>query len=401
MSEERMKPAIRFAGFADEWERRKLGELALFSKGRGYTKSDLTESGTPIIHYGRLYTKYETVINEIDTYTNAKEGSVYSQGNEVIVPASGETAEDISRASVVEIAGVLFGGDLNIIYPDVKIDSIFLALSISNGSQQREMAKRAQGKSVVHLHNVDLQEVMLRYPRKSEQIRIGTFFRNLDHLITLHQRKYDKLVCLKKAMLEKMFPKNGSCFPEIRFAGFTDAWERRKLGEIVSIKSGMSPSAFDIGSDLYVKVDDLNYSYREQLDTQMKVAENSRCSMIKKGSVVFPKRGAAIMTNKVRIMGASGYMDTNMMALEPVGICSGFLYMFIQRTGLYRIADTSTIPQINNKHIEPYDIVMPNIEEQQKIDGYFWNLDRLITLQQQALDKLKTLKKAFLEKMFV
>ena len=107
------------------------------------------------------------------------------------------------------------------------------------------------------------------------------------------------------------------------------------------------------------------------------------------------------MTNKVRIMGASGYMDTNMMALEPVGICSGFLYMFIQRTGLYRIADTSTIPQINNKHIEPYDIVMPNIEEQQKIDGYFWNLDRLITLQQQALDKLKTLKKAFLEKMFV
>ena len=148
----------------------------------------MTESGTPIILYGRLYTKYETAINEIDTYTHARVGSVYSQGNEVIVPASGETAEDISRASVVEIDGVLLGGDLNIIYPNAEIDSIFLALSISNGNQQREMAKRAQGKSVVHLHNTDLQEVMLIYPKKTEQIEISAFFCCLDRLITLHQR---------------------------------------------------------------------------------------------------------------------------------------------------------------------------------------------------------------------
>ena len=97
------------------WEQRKLAELVLVSKGTGYSKADLKESGTPIILYGRLYTKYETVIDDVDTFADAKLGSVYSRGGEVIVPASGETAEDISIASVVEKSGVLLGGDLNII----------------------------------------------------------------------------------------------------------------------------------------------------------------------------------------------------------------------------------------------------------------------------------------------
>ena len=172
--------------------------------------------------------------------------------------------------------------------------------------------------------------------------------------------------------------------PKRRFEEFKDSdpWEQRKLGEVVTIKSGMSPSAFELGGELYVKVDDLNYSFREQNDTQMKVTENLRCSKVKKGSVIFPKRGAAIMTNKVRIMGISGYMDTNMMALEPEGISTEFLYLFISKTGLYKIADTSTIPQINNKHIEPYEIIMPNVYEQEKIGTFFSNLDKLITLHQ-------------------
>ncbi len=146
------------------WEQRKLGELASFSKGSGYSKSDLTDAGTPIILYGRLYTKYETVISKVDTFADAKSGSVYSKGGEVIVPGSGETAEDISIASVVENAGVLLGGDLNIITPPEEIDSAFLAISISNGKPHKDMAKMAQGKSVVHLHNSDLGKIDLPYP---------------------------------------------------------------------------------------------------------------------------------------------------------------------------------------------------------------------------------------------
>ncbi|KRL08121.1 restriction endonuclease subunit S [Liquorilactobacillus hordei] len=198
-------PKLRFPDFTDVWEQRKLGEVAEFSKGNGYTKEDLTENGSPIILYGRLYTKYKTVINDVDTFVVPKDRSVTSKGKEVIVPASGETAEDISRASVVGKSGFILGGDLNVIKPDVLIDSLFLALTISNGPQQKEMAKRAQGKSVVHLHSSDLQQINLLYPKLKEQRKIGAFFEQLEDAITLHQRKIDHLKLQKKALLQQMF----------------------------------------------------------------------------------------------------------------------------------------------------------------------------------------------------
>ena len=198
-------PELRFSGFADDWEDRKLGELASFSKGNGYTKNDLVEFGDPIILYGRLYTKYETVIEKVDTFVNKKDKSIISEGSEVIVPASGESSEDISRASVVGKSGIILGGDLNIIKPVNYIDSIFLALTISNGSQQKEMSKRAQGKSVVHLHNSDLKQVNILYPKLEEQQKIGSFFKQLDNTIALHQRKLDLLKEQKKGFLQKMF----------------------------------------------------------------------------------------------------------------------------------------------------------------------------------------------------
>ena len=184
-----MKPAIRFKGFTDDWEQRKAMDIADYSKGNGYSKSDLVDIGTPIILYGRLYTKYQFAISEVDTFAIPKDGSVYSQGNEVIIPASGETAEDIARASAIEKSGVLLGGDLNILRPFSFINPLFLALAISSGEPQKELAKKAQGKSVVHIHNSDIQEVSISFPTRAEQDRIVAVFRNLDNLITLHQRK--------------------------------------------------------------------------------------------------------------------------------------------------------------------------------------------------------------------
>lgn len=203
------KPEIRFAGFTDDWEQRKLNDVAEFSKGSGYSKGDLIESGTPIILYGRLYTKYETSISDVDTFVEAKEGSVYSKGGEVIVPASGETAEDIARAATVEKSGVLLGGDLNVVMPNEDNNSAFLAISISNGNSQRELAKKAQGKSVVHIHNEEIRNLVVPFPTKVEQNKIVTYFSNLDHLITLHQRKCDEIKEVKKFMLQNMFPQKG------------------------------------------------------------------------------------------------------------------------------------------------------------------------------------------------
>lgn len=187
-----------------------MGELVQFSKGTGYSKGDLKESGTPIILYGRLYTKYETVISNVDTFADAKVGSVYSCGGEVIVPASGETAEDISVASVVEKSGVLLGGDLNIITPSADLDSAFLAISISNGKPHEDMAKMAQGKSVVHLHNTDLEKIDLAYPSHEEQTQISGFFRGFDDLITLHQRKpFPKIIGISMEIYFFLFVTHG------------------------------------------------------------------------------------------------------------------------------------------------------------------------------------------------
>ena len=187
--EKKRTPRLRFRGFTDDWEQRKLGELATFTKGAGYSKSDLKESGTPVVLYGRLYTKYETVIRDVDTFVDAKDGSIYSRGGEVVVPASGETAEDIAIASTLEKSGILIGGDLNVIHPCNRLEPVFLAISISNGEPHVEMARRAQGKSVVHLHNEDLSRIELQYPEIEEQQKISQCFLNLDHLITLHQRQ--------------------------------------------------------------------------------------------------------------------------------------------------------------------------------------------------------------------
>ena len=192
------RKCYRFIDIAlDAWEQRKLDNVAEFSKGRGYSKGDLIELGTPIILYGRLYTNYETSISDVDTYVEAKDGSVYSRGGEVIVPASGESAEDIARAATVDKSGILLGGDLNVVMPNEDINSGFLAISISNGNPQRELAKMAQGKSVVHIHNEEIRNLRVPFPIKVEQNKIVEYFFNLDHLITLHQHK---LFCAKNVM---------------------------------------------------------------------------------------------------------------------------------------------------------------------------------------------------------
>ena len=169
------------------WEQRKLGELCTFSKGHGYSKADIRDAGTPLILYGRLYTHYESRIEEVDTFTVEQDGPILSRGNEVIVPASGETAEDIAVASSVRRSGIILGGDLNVVTPIGKLDPDYTALAITYSKAHDDLAKRAQGKSVVHVHGNDIAEVEISYPSESEQKRISSVVLNLDSLITLHQ----------------------------------------------------------------------------------------------------------------------------------------------------------------------------------------------------------------------
>ena len=198
-------PEIRFAGFTDPWEQRKLGEIASFSKGSGYSKADIRESGIPLFLYGRMYTQYETRVDSVDTFAAPRPGTLYSKGTEIVVPASGESAEDIARASAITREGIALGGDLNVVYPQRMVTPLFLAYGLSHGSSQKLLAQKAQGKTVVHIHASDLKGLGIAFPDVTEQQAIGTFFSSLDDLITLHQRKLELLRNIKKSLLDKMF----------------------------------------------------------------------------------------------------------------------------------------------------------------------------------------------------
>ena len=411
MTEKIAKPQLRFAGFDDTWEQRKAIDIADYSKGNGYSKGDLADAGTPIILYGRLYTKYQFAISEVDTFAVPRNGAVYSQGNEVIVPASGETAEDIARASAVEKSGVLLGGDLNILRPFDFMNPLFLALAISNGEPQKELAKKAQGKSVVHIHNTDIQEVTIAYPSKTEQDRIVSVFRQLDNLITLHQRKYDKLTNVKKSMLEKMFPKNGSNVPEIRFRGFSDAWEQRKLGELSSlITKGTTPlDKSNMGTVNFVKIESIDNSSGEITITQKITSEEHegylRRSQLKENDILFSIAGTLGRVTSVK----SSILPANTnQALAIIRLKSGCLKYVKTYLKGKAVADfikkNPTIgaqPNLSLEQVSNLEIALPSDIEQEQIGSFFENLDNLITLHQRELEKLKNLKKACLEKMFV
>ena len=379
-------PAIRFKGFSDAWEQRKAIDIADYSKGNGYSKGDLTDSGTPIILYGRLYTKYQFAISEVDTFAVPRNGAVYSQGNEVIVPASGETAEDIARASAVEKSGVLLGGDLNILRPFDFINPLFLALAISNGEPQKELAKKAQGKSVVHIHNTDIQEVTIAYPSRTEQDRIVSVFRQLDNLITLHQRKLDKLINVKKSMLEKMFPKQGSTVPKVRFSGFTEDWEQRKLGELYQKNTEKNEDL--IGYDKTISIATMTYKGEGN-----GASDNSlrAYKVLRTGDLAFEGhtnkefRYGRFVANDIGI----GIMSPRFSTLRPKNDMPIIFWKYyihyepVMKSVLVNSTKAGTM--MNELVISEFmtqPIFIPSYEEQKKIGAYLDQIDQLITLHQ-------------------
>ena len=414
-------PKIRFKGYTDAWEQRKLGDVAKFSKGNGYSKSDLVENGTPIVLYGRLYTNYETTIKKVDTFVVEKENSVFSKGGEVIIPASGETAKDIARASAVENSGILLGGDLNIIEPEECVNSSFLALSISNGDAQKELSKKAQGKSVVHVRNDEIKRLAISFPNRVEQDKIEGYFTNLDNLITLHQRKCEQTKKLKKFMLQKMFPKDGANVPEIRFSGFTDAWEQRKLGEMCSLitkQTGFDYSA-TIKPSLVKSKDENTYSFIQNkdfggmninLDTDFYIPVD----VAKKYPKITLDQPSLLISISGKI-GNVGLYSLNKKAFigGAVGICKlnnledgkTALYELLSPTGqkyFESLVKASSHANITVEDIRNIVVHIPkNEEEKKKINNYFERLDNLITLHQRKYEELQKIKKFMLQNLFV
>lgn len=247
-------------------------------------------------------------------------------------------------------------------------------------------------------------ELRLPVPAEAEQQKIADCLSSLDELIAAQGRKVAALKAHRKGMMQALFPRESEAQPYLRFPEFyaSASWAETTLGEIVQIMSGESPSQYDlrqVGAFPFVKVEDLNNCERYQ--SEAREYTNDLHGIVPSGSVIFPKRGASIALNKIRLSARDIAMDTNMMALTPNDSCQAqFLFYCLSLIGLDRIADASTIPQINNKHIIPFSVLLPLMPEQQRITECLTAVDELITAATQELEALKTHKQALMQQLF-
>lgn len=368
MAAETKKPKIRFKGYDDEWEERKLEEVCLISTGKSNTQ-DKTDEGiypfyvrSPIIEKSNKYLYDEEAVLTVGDGVGT--GKVFHYVN--------------GKYDLHQRVYRLFD-----FIPDVSAKFFFYWFS--EHFYERVMSMTAKT-SVDSVRLEMISEMDFVVPNLREQKKISDLLDNLDNLITLHQRKYEKLLTVKKSMLEKMFPKDGQDKPEIRFAGFTDAWERRKLGDIIEINSGydykhLSPGNIPVyGTGGYMLSVDKALSYN-------------------KDAIGIGRKGTI---NKPYILKAPFWtVDTLFYAIPKLNINIDFLFGIFQKIDWLSYDESTGLPSLSKSIINQIEILKTSLAEQQKIGEYFRNLDNLITLNQRKLEKLQNVKKACLEKMFV
>ena len=410
MQDNEKKPALRFKGFTDPWEQRKISELAEKTYGGGTptTSNEAFWNGNiPWIQSSDIVDGKLIGVEPRKYITQTGLNSSATQ----LVPKN--SIAIITRVGVGKLAYMPFS---------YSTSQDFLSLSKLNTEPfftvyacykklQSEL-NTVQGTSIKGITKDELLAKTISMPVYSEQKQIGSFFAQLDTLITLHQRKYEKLVNIKKSMLDKMFPPNGASVPEIRFKGFTDPWEQRKFSELVQIERGGSPRPID---DFITDAPNgLNWVKIGDAPTQgnyiTKTAEKIRPEGLSKTREVHP--GDLILSNsmsfgKPYIMGIDGCIhDGWLLIRNTYGVFDlTFLCHLLgtpQMLSQYRsLAAGSTVNNLNKELVGNTVVTIPSITEQRVLGDYLEQLDTLITLHQRKLEKLQNIKKSCLEKMFV
>ena len=400
MTEQAKVPAIRFAGFTDPWEQRKLGELekdATLYMGRGRVISAKDMSNTPgtfpvysssALDNGRMgaYGKY-MFNQELITWSIDGGGAVFYRRKH--------------RFSVTNVSGYIA------VNPE-KINCKFLAyaMSLAHSRIKFDYTVKAHPSVIRSLYTMGIPISL------QEQQVIGSFFSRLDNLITLHQRKYDKLVVFKKSMLEKMFPKDGESVPEIRFAGFTDPWEQRKLSEVATFGGGHTPPMadpdnYEDGYVLWVTSQDVKSNYLDRTTTQITEKGAKELTLYPAGSLVMVTRSGILRhTLPVAELRKPSTVNQDIRVILPQGECCGewLLQFFISHNKelLLEFGKTgTTVESVDFGKIKDMLLYMPSTVEQQQIGDFFAKLDSLITLHQRKLELLRNIKKSLLDKMFV
>ena len=411
MAKKEQVPVIRFQGFADPWEQRKFSELVQIERGG---------SPRPI----------DDFITDAPNGLNwVKIGDAPTQGNYITKTAEKIRPEGLSKTREVHPGDLILSNSMSFGKPYIMgidgcihdgwllirntygvFDLTFLCHLLGTPQMLSQYRSLAAGSTVNNLNKELVGNTVVTIPSITEQRVLGDYLEQLDNLITLHQRKYDKLVAIKRSMLEKMFPREGSCFPEIRFAGFTDPWEQRKLGDVVKEITRNDPE-----SEAPIMMITANNGFIEQSE---RYAFNNageslkKYILLKKGELAY-NHGAS----KLRPYGSCFALTTAENARIPfVYHCfsaedQNAEFMSIELNGaeienqLRKIVSSGArMDGLLNISFDEYtsvSVLLPGTEEQDRIADFFRHLDNLITLHQRKLEKLQAIKRSMLEKMFV
>ena len=411
-------PAIRFKGFSDTWEQRKFSDLVQIERGG---------SPRPIDDF---------ITDSPDGLNWVKIGDAPAQGNYITKTAEKIKPEGLSKTREVHPGDLILSNSMSFGKPYIMgidgcihdgwllirntykvFDLTFLCHLLGTPQMIIQYKSLAAGSTVNNLNKELVGNTVVTIPTIKEQRVLGQYLETLDNLITLHQRKYDKLTNVKKSMLEKMFPQNGSNVPEIRFKGFTEAWEQRKLSEIATMHArigwqNLRTSEFlDSGDymlitgtdfiDGAVNFDTCHYVERERY-------EQDKHIQIRNGSILITKDGTLGKVAYIQGLTMPATLNAGVFNVEIKDeneVDNRYLFQYLKAPFLMDYVDKKatggTIKHLNQNILVDFPVVLPHKAEQEKIGEYFLAIDHLITLHQRELEKLKNLKKACLEKMFV
>ena len=394
------KPKIRFEGYEEDWEQRKLGELGTIQTCKRIFKEQTSETGDiPFYKNGTIGLEADAFISR-EIFEEYKKLYPYPEIGDILISAVGSigrTAEYMGKDEYFQDSNVVW------LKTENRINKKFLKVSY------QVIRWLIEGSTVKHLYNDNILKSEIIMPKsQEEQKKIGEYFEALDHLITLHQRKCEETKKLKKYMLQKMFPQNGKRVPEIRFSGFTDDWEQRKLPEFVSFFNGLTYTPDDVQKtgtlvlrSSNVKngeiVDADNVYVSDEVVTSENVKEGDIIVVVRNGSRALIGKHAQIkapMPNTVIGAFMSGIRSEHSSFINALLDTSAFENEIAKNMG-------ATINQITGYMFSKMEFMIPSGEEQDKIGDYFKQLDSLITLHQRKCEELQKIKKFMLQNMFV
>ncbi len=404
------KPKIRFKGYQEDWEQRKLPEFVTFFNGLTYTPEDVEETGTLVLRSSNV--KNGEIVDADNVYVNDKvvTSENVQEGDIIVVVRNGSRALIGKHAQIkASMPNTVIGAFMSGMRSE---HSSFVNALLDTSAFENEIAKN-MGATINQITGYMFSKMEFMIPSGEEQQKIGEYFQGLDHLITLHQRKCEEMKILKKYMLQKMFPQNGQLVPQIRFSGFTEDWEQRKVTELGEIYIGLVTTMTEHYTDnghLLIRNSDIKDGYFEfgenpiYLDEEF--SEQNKSRMHQLGDVITVHTGdigtsAVIGENEVNSIGFATIVTRPNQEILDSNYFATYLNTDTHKQWAVSMATGDGRSNYNLKDYTKLVVPIPEIEEQKKIAACIVNLNSLITLHQQKCDELRNIKKFMLQNMFI